>query len=719
MKIALVGNPNSGKTTLFNALTGSSQYVGNWPGVTVEKKEGQLKKHKDIKIIDLPGIYSLSPYTLEEVITRDYIIDEKPDLIINIVDASNLERNLYLSTQVIETGTPVLIALNMMDIVKKAGDTIDINKLSKTFDAPVIPISAVKEEGIDNLVKESLDYIKKTKVGRVTKIFNNDLELVLDKIIDSFETDHGIQNRYLAIKLFEQDDKLIEKFNLKTTQEIKELIVASEEKFDDDSESIITNERYNFVSKSLKGVHKKKQSNQVSTSDKIDRVLTNKYLALPIFFLIMWLVYYLAVTLGQETQDITEGIIGNLAAGVGSFLGNVGASDMAISVIVDGIIGSLGAIFIYVPQLMILFFLLSILEDSGYMARVAFIMDRIFRKFGLSGKSFIPMLIGTGCSIPGIMASRTIENRRDRDVTILLTPFIPCSAKMPVFGMFIAMVFSNQTWIGPTIYIIAIGMIIISGIILKKTKRFKGDPAPFVMELPSYKLPRIKGLILHMWEKAKSFVKKAGTIIFATVLVVWVLQNFDFSFNYLAGENIDSSMLAGLGNAIRWIFVPLGFGDNWAAPAATVSGMLAKEVSVATFASIGAVTPIEFSKVTAFSFMIFTVFAAPCFAAIGAMKREYGNWKDLGFALAFQTGLAYVFAMLVNIIGNLIFKGTSIVEKIPLDYNVMEEVSESVDISSGGNVVVYALLAIMGASLIYIIFNSIKNKTRKIAVNKK
>ncbi|NLY21037.1 MAG: ferrous iron transport protein B [Tissierellia bacterium] len=713
MKIALVGNPNSGKTTLFNALTGSAQHVGNWPGVTVEKKEGKLKKHKDIDIVDLPGIYSLSPYTLEEVITRDYIIDEKPELIINIVDASNLERNLYLSTQVLEMGTPVIIALNMMDVVKKSGDTIDMDKLSIALQVPIVPISAVREEGINELVKISLDYIEKNSELQPQVMFDEEVETVLDSIMLKLDDSLGVQKRYFAIKIFERDEKVLEKLNYTISPEVEKMIADFEEREDDDSESIITTERYGFIIRKLQGIHTKKHQSEMTTSDKIDKVITNKYLALPIFFLIMWGIYYLAVTLGQETQDITEGLIGNLGGAVGAFLENAGAGEMAVSIVVDGIINSIGSIFIYVPQLMILFFLLSILEDSGYMARVAFIMDRIFRKFGLSGKSFIPMLIGTGCSIPGIMASRTIENRRDRDMTILLTPFIPCSAKMPVFGMFIAMMFSDATWIGPTIYIIAIGMIIVSGIVLKKTKRFKGDPAPFVMELPTYKVPRLKGLIIHMWEKAKSFIKKAGTIIFVTVLAIWVLQNFDFQFNYLAGENIDDSMLASVGNAVRWIFVPLGFGDSWAAPAATLAGMLAKEVSVATFASIGQVMPIEFSQVSAFSFMIFTVFAAPCFAAIGAMKREYGNWRDLGFALAFQTGLAYVFAFLVNTIGNLVFKGTSIVQKVPLDYTIMEEVSESVDISLGGNVVVYAFLGIIVASMIYMLFYSIRQKAKQ------
>ncbi|MDO5726190.1 MAG: ferrous iron transport protein B [Tissierellia bacterium] len=714
MRIALAGNPNSGKTTLFNELTGSAQHVGNWPGVTVEKKEGPLKHHKDVLVVDLPGIYSLSPYTLEEVIARDYIVKEKPDVIINIIDATNIERNLYLTTQILETNIPTIIALNMMDVVKKSGDEIDIEKISKRLNAPVVGISAAYGEGLPELLSKALKAEKKAVTDE--KIFSEDVEAAIEKIINKLPDNLGEQRRYYAIKLFERDEKILEELNFSTDKELDELITSIEDKYDEDSDSLITNERYQYVGNILKGNVVRKAHISISTSDKIDKVVTNKWLALPIFFGIMWLIYYLSIT---TIGDMFIGYVEEAAAFVSAKAtvlmeaGNV--SEMLQSLVNDGVIGGIGAIFTFVPQMMILFFFLSLLEDSGYMARVAFIMDRIFRKFGLSGKSFIPMLIGTGCSVPAIMASRTVENVKDRDMTILLTPFVPCGAKMPVFGMFIVMLFPTMAWVGPSIYIIALAMIIVSGIILKRTKRFKGDPAPFVMELPTYKLPRLKGVIIHMWDKAKAFIIRAGTVIFISVIVIWFLQSFSPSLKYIGVENMDDSILAAFGNAVKFIFKPLGFGNSWATPAAAVTGMIAKEVVVATFASIGSVVPIEFSQVSAFSFMMFTVFAAPCIAAIGAMRAEFGNTKDTVFALVFQTGVAYIMAFLANTIGNLVFAGTDATKLQPLDYTIMEDASEAVDISGGGQIVLVIFGLIIAAVIINIIIDKVKHSGMKTA----
>ncbi len=641
MTIALAGNPNSGKTTMFNELTGSAQYVGNWPGVTVEKKEGKLRGHKDISVMDLPGIYSLSPYTLEEVITRDYLINEKPDVIINIIDGTNIERNLYLTMQLKKVGIPVIIALNMNDVIEKRGDKIDLIHLAVELGCEIIPTSASKGTGLKELISRAL-------------VVAN-------------------QNR----KVDPDPTFLQEAYG----------------KLDEEAEEAAVNQRYEYIQGLVEKHVKKNEISVFLASDKIDRIVTNRWLALPIFFFALWLIYYVSiVTVGDMTIGWVESLFGWIQGGAETTLINLGAADWTMDLVLNGIIGSLGAIFIYVPQLMILFFFLSLLEDSGYMARVAFIMDRLFRKFGLSGKSFIPMLIGTGCSIPGIMASRTIENERDRRLTIILTPFIPCGAKLPVFAMFIAMLFRDQTWIGPSLYLIAIFTVILSGILLKKFKWFAGDPAPFVMELPTYKLPKVKSVTIHMWEKAKSFVKKAGTIIFAACAVIWFLQNFSFS-GYIGPEAIDNSILAQFGDAIKWIFVPLGFGDTWAAPVAAVTGLLAKEVVVATFASVGSVVPIMFSQVTAFGFMIFTLFAAPCFAAIGSMKREFGSWKWTLFAVGYQTGLAYVAALLVNLIGGLIFKGTSVATKVALDIGIMEEAAEGAVVE--GDITLYLFGAIL------------------------
>ncbi|MBR0598293.1 ferrous iron transport protein B [Sinanaerobacter chloroacetimidivorans] len=654
--IALAGNPNSGKTTMFNELTGSSQYVGNWPGVTVEKKEGKLKKHKDVTIMDLPGIYSLSPYTLEEVITRDYLIKEKPDVIINIVDSSNIERNLYLTMQLKMVGIPVIIALNMHDVVEKRGDKIDLAKLSSELGCEVIPTSAVKGTGLKELIAKAI------QIG-----------------------------------------------NFKTKSEVDPLFLKEAfGELDDDQEEEAVSKRYDYIQELVAKTVKKKHGVQEDTgSDKIDKIVTNRWLALPIFFVSMWIIYYISiVTVGDMSIGWVESLFGWIQGGAETLLVSLGAADWTMDLVLNGIIGSLGAIFTFVPQLMILFFFLSLLEDSGYMARVAFIMDRIFRRFGLSGKSFIPMLIGTGCSIPGVMASRTIEIERDRRMTIMLTPFIPCGAKLPVFAMFIAMMFREQTWVGPSIYLIGITGVILSGIILKKFKLFAGDPAPFVMELPTYKIPKLKGVTIHMWEKAKSFIKKAGTILFAACAIIWFLQNFSFT-GYVGPEAIENSILAQIGNAIRWVFIPLGFGDTWAAPVAAITGLVAKEVVVATFASVGTIIPIMFSQVTAFAFMMFILFSAPCAAAIGAMKAEYGSWKWTLFAVGYQTGVAYVVALLINVIGNIIFKGTSYVTKTALDISLMEKAAES-DVVNGNIVfIIFGVLLVIG--LVITIGNKIRS----------
>ncbi len=645
MKLALAGNPNSGKTTIFNELTGSSQHVGNWPGVTVEKKVGKLRGHKEIEVIDLPGIYSISPYSPEEIVTRDFLIKERPDVIINIVDATNLERNLYLTMQLKEAGIPVIIALNMMDALDKRGDAIDIAKLSQYLSCPIIPTSAVRGQGIRELIQSAIHLGSKNIRQTPSPSFFQEANGTLDEEAE----EKAISNRYDHIQ--------------------------------------------EYVSKS---VTRALRSNCETSSDKIDKVVTNRLLALPLFFLILWAVYYVSiVSIGDMTIGMVESIFGWIQSVAENGLMQAGASDWTMDLVLNGIIGSIGAIFIYVPQLMILFFFLSLLEDSGYMARVAFIMDRIFRKFGLSGKSFIPMLIGTGCSIPGIMASKTIENERDRKMTIMLTPFIPCGAKLPVFAMFIAMMFREQTWVGPSIYLISIAAVILSGIFLKKTKLFSGDPSPFVMELPTYKLPRIKSVLIHMWEKAKSFVIKAGTVIFAACAILWVLQNFSFS-GYVGPEAIESSILAQFGDAVKVLFVPLGFGDSWAGPVAAITGLIAKEVVVATFASVGTATPILFSQVTAFAFMMFILFSAPCFAAIGAMRREFGTWRWTMIAVAYQTGFAYLVAFLVNVVGGLVLSGTSAVIKNTLDIGLMEDASQG-DVV-GGNIVliIFAVLLIIG-----------------------
>lgn len=673
IKIALAGNPNCGKTTMFNDLTGSSQYVGNWPGVTVEKKEGVLKGHKDVSIIDLPGIYSLSPYTLEEVVTRDYIINERPDVILNLVDASNIERNLYLTTQLLEMGIPVVIAMNMIDIVKKRGDIINISELSKILGCKIIETSALKGQGTIEAAKAALEVVEQD-IEPVKEIFQKNVEkalrditLIIQDVVDKQ------QQRWFSIKLFERDEKVIERFSFNTDviEKLENIISECEKEIDDDSESIITNERYEYINNFVSKFVKKKSTNNMTTSDKIDRIVTNRFFALPFFAIVMWLVYYISVsTVGTIATDWTNDIfVGEIIQGnVATFLENIGTVEWLQSLIVDGIIGGVGAVIGFLPQMLVLFFFLSILEDCGYMARIAFIMDRIFRKFGLSGKSFIPMLIGTGCGVPGVMASRTIENEKDRKMTIMTTTFIPCGAKLPIIALIAGALFPESSWVGPSAYFIGIGAIIFSGILLKKTTLFSGDPAPFVMELPPYHIPAAKGVLIHMWDRGKSFVKKAGTIIFVACGIIWFLQSFNWSLQMV---DASESILASIGNVIAPLFAPLGWGD-WKAAVAAVTGLVAKENVVGTFGVLYGMNEVAedgieiwtnlqgaFTQVSAYSFLAFNLLCAPCFAAIGAIKREMGNWKWTLIAVGYQTGLAYIVSLLINTIGNTLLYGAS------------------------------------------------------------
>lgn len=673
IKIALAGNPNCGKTTMFNDLTGSSQYVGNWPGVTVEKKEGVLKGHKDVSIIDLPGIYSLSPYTLEEVVTRDYIINERPDVILNLVDASNIERNLYLTTQLLEMGIPVVIAMNMIDIVKKRGDIINISELSKILGCKIIETSALKGQGTIEAAKAALEVVEQD-IEPVKEIFQKNVEkalrditLIIQDVVDKQ------QQRWFSIKLFERDEKVIERFSFNTDviEKLENIISECEKEMDDDSESIITNERYEHINNFVSKFVKKESTNNMTTSDKIDRIVTNRFFALPFFAIVMWLVYYISVsTVGTIATDWTNDIfVGEIIQGnVATFLENVGTVEWLQSLIVDGIIGGVGAVIGFLPQMLVLFFFLSILEDCGYMARIAFIMDRIFRKFGLSGKSFIPMLIGTGCGVPGVMASRTIENEKDRKMTIMTTTFIPCGAKLPIIALIAGALFPESSWVGPSAYFIGIGAIIFSGILLKKTTLFSGDPAPFVMELPPYHIPAAKGVLIHMWDRGKSFVKKAGTIIFVACGIIWFLQSFNWSLQMV---DASESILASIGNVIAPLFAPLGWGD-WKAAVAAVTGLVAKENVVGTFGVLYGMNEVAedgieiwtnlqgaFTQVSAYSFLAFNLLCAPCFAAIGAIKREMGNWKWTLIAVGYQTGLAYIVSLLINTIGNTLLYGAS------------------------------------------------------------
>lgn len=783
-KIALAGNPNCGKTTLFNALTGSNQYVGNWPGVTVEKKEGKLKGNKDVIIMDLPGIYSLSPYTLEEVVARNYLINERPDAIINIIDGTNIERNLYLTTQITELGIPVVIAVNMMDLVEKNGDKIDVKRLSKDLGCEVVEISALKGKGLKEAVEKAVKIAGKNTISAPVHRFDPEVEEALDKIEARLGDDiPQEQKRFFAIKLFERDDKI--SGLMKRVPNVEAIITAVEDSMDDDSESIITNERYNYISNIIGDCYKKKNKGQLSISDKIDKVVTNRFLALPIFALVMILVYYVSVTTvgswatdwandgvfgdgwhlfgigtsqyeeaageydvqaqkmdafleaaqaeGISTDAVTEALeagegeadesavaafeqaavgvttdaeitneegevvetvpvtvndfkeaaaaeepdpanygvwVPGIPVIIGDGLEAVGCADWLQSLILDGIVAGVGAVLGFVPQILVLFIFLAILEGCGYMARVAFIMDRIFRRFGLSGKSFIPMLIGSGCGVPGIMASRTIENERDRRMTIMTTTFVPCSAKMPIIAMFAGAIFGGAWWVAPSAYFIGIAAIVISGIMLKKTKMFAGDPAPFVIELPAYHIPTVVNVLRSMWERGWSFIKKAGTIILLSTVFIWFTSSFgmaDGSFGMV--EDMSDSILAAIGSALAWIFIPNGFGD-WQSTVATVTGLVAKENVVGTFgilfkvgsevaetdATLWTAVAAHYTALSAFSFMVFNLLCAPCFAAMGAIKREMNNAKWFWFAVGYQTGFAYVISLIIYRLG-LLFTG--------------------------------------------------------------
>ena len=674
IKIALAGNPNCGKTTLFNALTGSNQFVGNWPGVTVEKKEGKLKGHKDVTIMDLPGIYSLSPYTLEEVVARNYLITDRPDAILNIVDGTNIERNLYLSTQIMELGIPVIMAVNMMDIVEKNGDKIHIDKLAKKLGCEVVTISALKGTGIKEAADKAVQIAQKKGAAVPVHEFDKDVEAVIRTVESKLGSDIvNEQKRFFAIKLLEKDDKITEQ--MKSVPDVSAEIKQLEDKFDDDTESIITNERYVYISSIIGDCVTKNKKNAMTTSDKIDRIVTNRWLALPIFAVVMWVVYYVSVTtVGTFVTDWTNDVLFGeiIPPAIENLLNAIHCADWLQGLILDGIVAGVGAVLGFVPQMLVLFLFLAFLESCGYMARVAFIMDRIFRKFGLSGKSFIPMLIGSGCGVPGIMASRTIENDRDRKMTIMTTTFVPCGAKLPIIALIAGALFNGASWVAPSAYFVGIAAIICSGIILKKTKLFAGDPAPFVMELPAYHWPTVSNVLRSMWERGWSFIKKAGTIILMSTIVLWFLMNFgwvDGSFGMLEAEQLNDSILASIGSVIAPLFAPLGWGD-WKMAVAAVSGLIAKENVVGTFgilfgfgevAEDGAEIWGQFagslSTVAAYSFLVFNLLCAPCFAAMGAIKREMNNTKWFFTAIGYQTLLAYVVSLCIYQIGNLFIGG--------------------------------------------------------------
>ncbi|MCI2000293.1 MAG: ferrous iron transport protein B [Clostridia bacterium] len=751
IKIALAGNPNSGKTTLFNAITGSNQFVGNWPGVTVEKKEGRLKWNKDIIITDLPGIYSLSPYTLEEVVSRNYILNNKPDVILNIIDGTNLERNLYLTTQLAELGIPVLIAVNMMDIVDKNGDEINIKQLSKNTGCEVVEISALKGAGIKEAADRAVEIAKENKKTIPAHSFSKEVERVLGEISNRIgDSVEDSQKRFYAVKLFERDEKIRD--TAKDLPDVEKIIEDTEEKMDDDSESIITNERYNYISSIIGDCLKKKRNNSLSLSDKIDRIVTNRFLALPIFAVVMFVVYYISITTvgGIATDWANDGVFGDgwHLFGIGtsayeeaydnyetseqivsshneglsqakildedgnitdtiditpesakeaesiaeagepdpanygvwvkgipviieSGLDAVHCADWLKSLILDGIVAGVGAVLGFVPQMFILFMFLAILESCGYMARIAFIMDRIFRKFGLSGKSFIPMLIGTGCGVPGIMASRTIENDRDRKMTIMTTTFIPCGAKLPIIALIAGALFNGAWWVAPSAYFVGIAAIICSGIILKKTKMFAGEPAPFVMELPSYHLPTVTNVLRSMWERGWSFIKKAGSIILLSTIFIWFTSNFGFVDGHIRMlDDLSSGILASIGNVISPIFAPLGWGD-WKSSVAAITGLVAKENVVGTLGILFGFADVSengtqiwgtlansYTAAAAYSFLVFNLLCAPCFAAMGAIKREMNNTKWFFFAVGYQTIFAYVVSLCVYQIGSLFAGGS-------------------------------------------------------------
>ena len=678
VKIALAGNPNSGKTTLFNALTGSNQFVGNWPGVTVEKKEGKLKGHMDVIIMDLPGIYSLSPYTLEEVVARNYLIGERPDAIINIVDGTNIERNLYLSTQIMELGIPVVMAVNMIDILEKTGDKIYVDKLGRKLGCEVVEISALKGTGIQKAAEKAVALAQKKAVANPVHTFSQEAEEIITAVEDKLGSSvPEEQKRFFAIKLLEKDDKI--QSRMKTVPDVSAEIQMLEKAFDDDTESIITNERYVYISSIIGECVTKSNKEKLTTSDKIDRVVTNRWLALPIFALVMFLVYYVSVTTVGDwlTGWTNDTLFGEwIVPGAQSFFEGIGCADWLTGLIVDGIISGVGAVLGFVPQMLVLFLFLAFLESCGYMARVAFIMDRIFRKFGLSGKSFIPMLIGSGCGVPGIMASRTIENDRDRKMTIMTTTFVPCGAKLPIIALIAGAFFDNAGWVSWSAYFVGVAAIVCSGIILKKTKMFAGDPAPFVMELPAYHWPTVSNVLRSMWERGWSFIKKAGTIILLSTIVLWFLMSFGWTeggFGMLEAEQLNESILARIGSAIAWIFAPLGWtqaGEGWKMAVAAVTGLIAKENVVATFGLLFGFAEVAedgteiwgnlasvMTPVASYGFLVFNLLCAPCFAAMGAIKQEMNNAKWFWFAIGYQCGLAYVVSLCIYQIGTLITTG--------------------------------------------------------------
>lgn len=680
VKIALAGNPNSGKTTLFNALTGSNQFVGNWPGVTVEKKEGKIKgytsKAEEAILVDLPGVYSLSPYTLEEVVSRNFLIGEKPDAIINIIDGTNLERNLYLTTQLTELGIPVIVAVNMMDLVRKNGEVLDIEKLGKDIGCKVVEISALRGEGIDQLAQRAVAIARGKKKNQPAHRFDGCVEHALTHIEEAIagRVDESME-RWYAVKLFERDEKVRESLNLDPAliRHIEEDIVSCETEMDDDAESIITGERYNYIGNIIEDCYKKRVKKTMSTSDKIDSIVTNRFLALPIFAAVMFLVYYVSVTtVGTLLTDWTNDTLFGawIIPGAQSVLEAIGCAPWLTGLLVDGIISGVGAVLGFVPQMLVLFLFLAFLEGCGYMARIAFIMDRIFRKFGLSGKSFIPMLIGTGCGVPGVMASRTIENDRDRKMTIMTTTFIPCGAKLPIIALIAGALFGGASWVAPSAYFVGIAAIICSGIILKKTKMFAGDPAPFVMELPAYHLPTVGNVLRSTWERGWSFIKKAGTIILLSTIFIWFAQSFGFEGGtFKMVENMENSILAAIGSGIAWIFTPLGWG-NWKPAVAAITGLVAKENVVGTFgilygfgevaedgAEIWGTLSGAMTQAAAYSFLVFNLLCAPCFAAMGAIKREMNNGKWFWFAIGYQTLLAYTVSLCVYQIGTWVSTG--------------------------------------------------------------
>ena len=674
-RIALAGNPNCGKTTLFNALTGNNQYVGNWPGVTVEKKEGKLKSNKELALIDLPGIYSLSPYSIDEMVARNYLMNEKPDMIINIIDGTNLERNLYLTTQLLETGIPVVCALNMMDLVKDKGDIIKTSELASVLGCKVVEISALKKDGLDDLLAVLNAELEHSTV-EAKSIYEDDLAKSLDEIkavlADSYDES---QLNWYTVKYFENDEKTLEVTSLSSEKlaKIDAIRSAYEEKEDDDAESIITNARYDYIAKIIKDSYKKADEG-LTTSDKIDKIVTNRWLALPIFAVVMFIVYYVSVTtVGTFVTDWTNDVLFGeiIPPAIESFLVAINCAGWLQSLILDGIVAGVGAVIGFVPQMLVLFFFLAILEECGYMARIAFIMDRIFRRFGLSGKSFIPMLIGTGCGVPAVMASRTIENEKDRRMTVMTTTFIPCGAKLPIIALIAGAIFDNAAWVSTSAYFLGVGAILVSGIILKKTKLFSGDASPFVMELPAYHMPTATAVLRSMWERGWSFIKKAGTIILVSTIVLWFLMTYGWEGGaFTAVEDIENCILSSIGGAIAWIFTPLGWG-NWRAAVAAVTGLIAKENVVATFGQIYGFAEVaedgvevwgslaaSFTAVSAYSFLAFNLLCAPCFAAMGAIKREMNSAKWTFIAIGYECGLAYVVALIINQVGSLILYGT-------------------------------------------------------------